>query len=174
MAGKFDPDYLARTFTLALLYHWFYRQHAALHCSTQGANYSRAGTAYASQQKFLRTWGLERSGRFKHDWEGAQTCPTIFRIGRRAWIGEPTSGLAILTISLLYAAVADGTGASSGHGAALMKLISPSERLGAQSSSCSCSARSAVLASSPAPENAAACSTNPAFAGPLQCVFQAR
>src|SRR5580704_8898442 len=108
------PTIVASTFTLELLYHWFYRQHAALHCSTQGANYSRAGTAYASQQKFLRTWGLERSGRFKHDWEGAQTCPTIFRIGRRAWIGEPTSGLAILTISLLYAAVADGTGASSG------------------------------------------------------------
>jgi hypothetical protein len=43
-------------------------------------------------------------------------------------------------------------------------------------SSCSCSAiRSAVLASSRAPENAAACSTNPAmFCRTLQCVFQAR
>jgi hypothetical protein len=67
-----------------------------------------------------------------------------------------------LTISLLYAA--DGT--SSGHGAVPMKLIHQSSVLERNKprKPCSCSAiRSAVLASSSAPENAAACSTNPAM-----------
>jgi hypothetical protein len=77
------------------------RAELAMACRTQ-ANENLCGTA-----------GWPRRGRFELGWEAARTCSTFSRKGRGACTGEPTSGFAILTISLHFAVVADRAGAGA-------------------------------------------------------------
>jgi hypothetical protein len=65
------------------------------------------GLPYASQRESLRHRGLAKARKIRARLGGSANMFDVFRIGRRACIGEPTSGFAILTISLHYAAVAD-------------------------------------------------------------------
>src|SRR5271169_6121153 len=84
---------------------------AASRCCTRRVNYSPAGIAtdwrMQANANPCAAAGLERRRKSECNWPEVGTCSMTFRKSQRGCTGEPTSGFAILTTSLQYAAVAD-------------------------------------------------------------------